>query len=66
MISSGAIVLKLMSDNLPAAPNKNFESLKKVDENGTEYWTARELMLVLGYANWQNFEEVIKIRYGNA
>ncbi|MEK7559001.1 MAG: DNA damage-inducible protein D [Patescibacteria group bacterium] len=49
-----------MSYNLPATLNKNFENLKKVDENGTEYWTARELMIVLGYANWQNFEEVIK------
>ena len=24
--------------------NRNFESLKKVDENGIEYWEARELI----------------------
>ena len=41
-------------------PAKDFESIKKVDENGIEYWTARELMQVLGYSTWKNFEEVIK------
>ncbi len=40
-------------------PSKNFESIKKLDENGVEYWTARELMSVLGYTLWQNFESVI-------
>lgn len=40
--------------------NKNFESIKKIDENGVEYWEARELMSVLGYEKWQNSEEVIR------
>lgn len=39
--------------------NKNFESLKKVDKNGIEYWYARELMLILGYPKWEKAEEVI-------
>jgi len=39
--------------------NRNFESIKKVDENGIEYWQARELMSLLGYEKWQNAEEVI-------
>ncbi len=39
--------------------NKNFESIKKTDENGIEYWEARELMPLLGYEKWQNSEEVI-------
>ncbi len=42
------------------APHKDFESIKKIDENGVEYWTARELMPILGYSKWQNFEIVIK------
>jgi hypothetical protein len=29
--------------------NKDFESIKKIDENSVEYWQARELMLLLGY-----------------
>mgnify|MGYP001611764075 CR=1 FL=1 len=41
-------------------PSKGFESIKKVDDNGVEYWEARELMGVLGYSYWQNFEGVIK------
>lgn len=39
--------------------NKDFESIKKIDENGIEYWEARELMPILGYVKWQNAEEVI-------
>ncbi|HEY4517998.1 MAG TPA: DNA damage-inducible protein D [Candidatus Paceibacterota bacterium] len=41
-------------------PSKTFEEIKRVDENGVEYWTARELMVALGYSKWVNFEEVIK------
>ncbi len=41
-------------------PHKDFESIKKIDENGIEYWTARELMVVLGYSTWRRFDETIK------
>ncbi|MDP2656166.1 MAG: DNA damage-inducible protein D [bacterium] len=44
---------------LPSSPHKDFESIKKIDENGIEYWTARELMSLLDYAQWRNFAEVI-------
>ena len=37
-----------------------FESIKHVDENGCEYWEARELMLALEYNKWENFHKVIK------
>ncbi len=33
--------------------------IKKVDDSGVEFWTARELMGLLGYFKWSNFEEVI-------
>ena len=36
-----------------------FESIKHIDEDGNEYWYARELMIALKYSNWQNFEKVI-------
>ncbi len=36
-----------------------FESIKHIDEDGIEYWYARELMKVLEYKKWQNFELVI-------
>lgn len=40
-------------------PNKKFESIKKIDENGIEYWTARELLPLFGYATWQAFDELV-------
>ncbi len=39
--------------------NKSFEEIKHIDENGVEFWYARELMPVLQYSNWQNFEKII-------
>lgn len=39
--------------------NKTFEDIKYIDENGTEYWYARELQVVLNYKEWRKFENVI-------
>ena len=36
-----------------------FENIKHVDENGVEYWEARELMSLLEYKKWENFYKVI-------
>jgi DNA-damage-inducible protein D len=44
----------------PFEPAKNFESIKKINEQGFEYWEARELMGLLGYDQWRNFETVIE------
>lgn len=41
------------------APHKDFESIKRIDENGIEYWEARDLMPLLDYSKWDNFEQVI-------
>jgi DNA-damage-inducible protein D len=49
-----------MNDNLPSSPNKGFEDIKKQDKDGVEFWTARELMILLGYSDWRNFEVVIR------
>ena len=38
---------------------QTFESIKHIDENGIEYWYARELQKVLEYNKWENFEKVI-------
>ena len=40
--------------------NKHFEEIKKIDENGVEYWEARELINVLGYKEWRKFSLVIE------
>ena len=39
--------------------NKTFEDIKHIDEDGIEFWYARELMPILQYSNWQNFEKII-------
>lgn len=39
---------------------KSFEDLKKVNEHGVEYWSARELQSLLGYSQWRRFENALK------
>ena len=46
--------------NLIAKEYKCFEDIKRIKDDGTEYWTARELAFVLGYTKWENFHKVIK------
>ena len=38
---------------------KLFEDIRHIDEDGNEYWLARELQLVLDYKQWRKFENVI-------
>lgn len=38
---------------------QTFESIKHVNENGQEFWYARELQKILGYSEWRNFQNVI-------
>ncbi len=40
--------------------NKSFEDIKHVDENGVEFWYARELQNVLNYKEWRKFDGVIE------
>ena len=39
---------------------KMFEDIKHIDENGCEFWLARELQKVLEYSQWRRFENVIE------
>ena len=46
-----------------------FEDIKHIDELGNEYWLARELMPLLEYSKWENFDNVIQkavISYKNS
>lgn len=47
-------------NELSTQQKKLFDDIKHVDENGNEYWLARELQGVLQYAKWENFHKVIK------
>ncbi len=46
--------------NIKAKEYKQFEDIKKIRDDGSEYWSARELSLALGYSKWENFNKVIK------
>ena len=37
-----------------------FESIKKIDDNGVEYWSSRDLAKALGYADYRNFIAAIQ------
>ncbi len=43
------------------ATNQNaFEALKRVNDHGAEYWSARDLQTLLGYSQWRRFEDAVK------
>jgi len=47
-------------NNIEENNKKVFEQIKHIDEEGNEYWLARELMKVLEYKKWERFNEVIE------
>jgi DNA-damage-inducible protein D len=50
-----------MSDALPAPTASNtFERIKRVNPQGHELWSARDLARVLEYLNFRNFQPVIE------
>lgn len=38
---------------------ETFDSIRRIADDGTEFWYARELQKVLGYAQWRRFSETI-------
>jgi hypothetical protein len=37
-----------------------FDQIRQVDEEGAEYWVARQLQPLLGYTQWRRFEETVE------
>ena len=50
----------MVDDNLPQVGGIGFEGLKKTNDYGAEYWSARDLQPLLGYTQWRRFENAIK------
>jgi DNA-damage-inducible protein D len=46
--------------SLPVRGRISFEDLKKINEYGAEYWSARELQPLLGYSQWRRFGDALK------
>jgi len=45
--------------NVSEQKESAFDSIRHFDESGREFWKARELQKLLGYAKWQRFEDAI-------
>ena len=50
----------MVNRSLPVSGSATFEELKKTNEHGAEYWSARGLQALLGYGQWRRFEDAIK------
>ncbi len=48
------------TDGSSSAYVSPFESIRKVGEEGIEYWSARDLAKILGYAKWEKFNNAIQ------
>jgi len=48
------------SENLPSQVRSSFETLKRLNVHTAEYWSARDLMPLLGYRQWRRFEDAIR------
>ncbi len=50
-----------MDKNRVSVIKKQFdENARRIDDIDVEYWLARDLMVLLGYERWENFEKTIK------
>ena len=49
-----------MSKKVTQQHHQTFEEIKQINQNGSEYWMARELSRILGYAEFRNFLPVIE------
>jgi DNA-damage-inducible protein D len=50
----------MTDSSLPSTSLASFESLKRQNAHGAEYWSARDLQPLLGYSQWRRFEDAIK------
>jgi hypothetical protein len=62
-----------MTDNIvpisKSGSSSPFDSIRRISEDGAEFWLARDLMPILGYARWDRVPDVIdraKTSCGNA
>jgi DNA-damage-inducible protein D len=47
-------------ENLPAIGGQSFEDLKRTNNHGADYWSAREIQPLFGYSQWRRFESAVQ------
>jgi len=52
--------MEMSKKEISSVHQSTFESLKKINQQGQDYWSARELSKVLGYQEYRNFLPVIE------
>lgn len=50
----------MSSKNVPTIGDQSFEEMKRSNEHGAKYWSARDLQSLLGYSQWRRFEDAVK------
>src|SRR5579859_7908755 len=48
------------SDDNNSVPQSPFEQIKRIDPDGNEFWSARDLLKIIGYANYFKFKNVLE------
>ncbi|OCL90670.1 DNA damage-inducible protein D [Arcobacter porcinus] len=48
-----------MKKDIELQHHQTFEEIKQIDQDGNEFWYARELAKLLGYSDFRNFQNVI-------
>jgi DNA-damage-inducible protein D len=49
-----------MGEITPIDPGSPFDRIRRERPDGSEYWSARDLYPLMGYASWRNFGEAIQ------
>jgi DNA-damage-inducible protein D len=52
-------LVKLQPSYLQSLSEVHCEDIKHIDENGVEFWSAREMFPLFGYSTWQAFDDVV-------
>ena len=45
---------------LPVGGKVSFEEMRRINDHGAEYWSARDLQPLLGYGQWRRFEDAVR------
>jgi DNA-damage-inducible protein D len=64
-ISEGYPHMDKFIATIPQTASSPFDSIRHIDNQGHEFWFARELMPVMDYKSWQKFNKVIDIAVEN-
>lgn len=60
MAGDDCFLFLIMGTRLTKKAKETFESIKRIDDNGNEWWSSRDLAKALTYVNYKYFLEVMR------